>query len=220
MAAEHLGPALLLSCHARAADDPAYLDPGRPLEARVADLTQAGEAGKTVDLDALVAVHDRLVALRRKALLANPLLRDMPLLLVKRSERSPRLGLPQNWQGNCALPRHGYNDEIAVLSRVPVDMPAAVVPSEQAVAALRSLPAGVAPDRAEAHWARALRRLPPGSLGYVNLIGLVLIAPLTVLTAPLGARLAHRLGQRQLSLAFGVFLLLVAARMLYRTFTA
>ena len=63
-------------------------------------------------------------------------------------------------------------------------------------------------------------RLPPGSLGYVNLIGLVLIAPLTVLTAPLGARLAHRLGQRQLSLAFGVFLLLVAARMLFRTFTA
>lgn len=63
-------------------------------------------------------------------------------------------------------------------------------------------------------------RLPPGSLGYVNLIGLVLIAPVTVLTAPLGARLAHRLGQRQLSLAFGVFLLLVSVRMLYRTFIA
>ncbi len=62
-------------------------------------------------------------------------------------------------------------------------------------------------------------RLPPGSLGYVNMIGLVLIAPLTVLTAPFGARLAHRLDKRQLSLVFGVFLLIVALRMLYRTFT-
>ena len=62
-------------------------------------------------------------------------------------------------------------------------------------------------------------RLPPGSLGYVNMIGLALIAPLTVLTAPLGARLAHRMEQHQLSLAFGVFLLIVAVRMLYRTLT-
>jgi uncharacterized membrane protein YfcA len=51
------------------------------------------------------------------------------------------------------------------------------------------------------------------------MIGLALIAPLTVLTAPLGARLAHRMEQRQLSLAFGVFLLIVAVRMLYRTLT-
>ena len=60
-------------------------------------------------------------------------------------------------------------------------------------------------------------RLPPGSLGYVNLIGLACIAPVTVLLAPLGARWAHRLGRRQLSTVFGVFLLIVAVRMLYRT---
>ena len=39
-------------------------------------------------------------ALRREALLANPLLDFDRLLLVKR--KSDRLGLPQNWQGNCA----------------------------------------------------------------------------------------------------------------------
>ena len=61
-------------------------------------------------------------------------------------------------------------------------------------------------------------RLPPGSLGYVNVIGFLLISPVTVLTAPLGARLAHRLGRRQLSLAFGLFLLIVAVRMLSRVF--
>tara|TARA_R110002110_G_scaffold91264_2_gene237522 strand:- start:143808 stop:144632 length:825 start_codon:yes stop_codon:yes gene_type:complete len=59
-------------------------------------------------------------------------------------------------------------------------------------------------------------RLPPGSLGYVNIIGFLLIAPVTVMTAPWGAKLAHRLSKRQLSLAFGVFLLIVAVRMLYR----
>lgn len=59
-------------------------------------------------------------------------------------------------------------------------------------------------------------RLPPGSLGYVNLIGLLLIAPVTVLAAPWGAKLAHRLSKRQLSLAFGVFLAIVAVRMLLR----
>lgn len=63
-------------------------------------------------------------------------------------------------------------------------------------------------------------RLPPGSLGYVSLPGLLCIAPMTVLTAPLGVRLAHRLSQAHLRLFFGSFLLLVAVRMLYRALAA
>ncbi|NQT50636.1 NPCBM/NEW2 domain-containing protein, partial [bacterium] len=59
-----------------------------------------------------------LVKLQRDALLGNPLLDFDKLLLVKRSTRSPKLGLPQNWQGNCSLPRNGYDNEIAVLSPV------------------------------------------------------------------------------------------------------
>ena len=47
----------------------------------------------------------------------------------------------------------------------------------------------------------------------VNLIGLALIAPATVLCAPLGAKIAHSLDRRRLSVLFGFFLLLVAARM-------
>ena len=62
--------------------------------------------------------------------------------------------------------------------------------------------------------------LPPGSIGFVSLIGLAFIAPASVLAAPLGARLAHRLNQRQLSLFFGVFLLIVAIRMLLRAVQA
>ena len=54
--------------------------------------------------------------------------------------------------------------------------------------------------------------MPPLSLGYVSLIGMALMAPLSVLMAPLGARIAHALSKRQLEVALGIFLLLVAGR--------
>ena len=54
--------------------------------------------------------------------------------------------------------------------------------------------------------------LPPFSLGFVSILGVLLIAPASVLAAPHGARLAHRLSKRKLEVAFGLFLLLVAAR--------
>ena len=60
-------------------------------------------------------------------------------------------------------------------------------------------------------------QLPPGSLGFVNMAGFALIAPTTVLAAPLGARLAHALSRRKLSLLFGLFLTLVATRMLLQS---
>ncbi len=59
-------------------------------------------------------------------------------------------------------------------------------------------------------------RVPPGSLGYVSLIGFALIVPATVLMAPLGAKIAHSFSEKKLSTAFGVFLCLAAARMLYK----
>lgn len=60
-------------------------------------------------------------------------------------------------------------------------------------------------------------QLPTGSLGFVNLIGFALIAPTTVLAAPLGAKIAHALSRRHLSLLFGLFLLLVSIRMIFQT---
>ncbi len=59
-------------------------------------------------------------------------------------------------------------------------------------------------------------RVPPGSLGYVSLIGFACIAPATVLAAPIGARLAHGFSARHLSMLFGVFLVVVSARLFYR----
>jgi len=56
--------------------------------------------------------------------------------------------------------------------------------------------------------------LPPFSLGFVSLIGLVLMAPVSSLAAPYGAQLAHRLSRRSLEIAFSSFLILVSLRFL------
>ncbi len=54
--------------------------------------------------------------------------------------------------------------------------------------------------------------MPALSIGFVSLIGFALMAPITSFAAPFGARLAHALPKRQLEIAFGVFLWLVALR--------
>ena len=58
--------------------------------------------------------------------------------------------------------------------------------------------------------------LPPLSLGYINLVALVLVAVLAALFAPLGAALAHRLDQKTLKYVFAVFLVAVGLNMLWK----
>ncbi len=55
--------------------------------------------------------------------------------------------------------------------------------------------------------------LPPFSVGYVNLIGFALLFPVTTLTAPWGAKLAHAIRPRLLKLAFALFLAATSVRM-------
>jgi len=57
--------------------------------------------------------------------------------------------------------------------------------------------------------------LPPLSLGYVSFIGFLLFIPTSIWTAPIGARLAHRLSKRRLEVVFGLFLLVVAGRFIW-----
>jgi len=52
----------------------------------------------------------------------------------------------------------------------------------------------------------------PFALGYVSLIATIIVAPTSVLTAPLGVKLAHALPKRALEISFGIFLLLVCSR--------
>jgi uncharacterized membrane protein YfcA len=78
------------------------------------------------------------------------------------------------------------------------------------VGALVSAPGAI--GFAIAGWGR--EGLPPGSLGFVSLIGFVLIAPMATLAAPFGVRLAHSWPKRKLELAFGWFLIAIIVRFL------
>ena len=52
----------------------------------------------------------------------------------------------------------------------------------------------------------------PFALGYVSLIGALVVMPTTLITAPLGVRVAHALSKRQLEVAFGCYLFIVGGR--------
>ncbi len=54
--------------------------------------------------------------------------------------------------------------------------------------------------------------LPPGSLGFVSLLGMIIVVPASVLAAPLGVRIAHGISRRKLEIAFATFLLSVGIR--------
>jgi uncharacterized membrane protein YfcA len=62
-----------------------------------------------------------------------------------------------------------------------------------------------------AGWGKA--GLPPLSIGYVNLIALVLIIPLSMFAAPFGAKAAHTIPRQYLSYGFAVFLVATSIKM-------
>lgn len=66
------------------------------------------------DVARIERISRESTALRREALLANPLLDFEEILLVRR--REDQLGLPANWQSNSSLPKTGYENEIVRLS--------------------------------------------------------------------------------------------------------
>jgi formylglycine-generating enzyme required for sulfatase activity len=70
---------------------------------------------------AALKASEEILKLQKDALLANPLLDFDKLLFIRRSVGSPSLGLVQNWQSNCTLPREGFDNDIAQLSPVSPD---------------------------------------------------------------------------------------------------
>lgn len=62
--------------------------------------------------------------------------------------------------------------------------------------------------------------LPPDALGYVSILGFLLLLPTSLLTTRLGVRVAHRLKKRQLELLFGLFLMTVCLRFIYDIISA
>jgi formylglycine-generating enzyme required for sulfatase activity len=66
------------------------------------------------DLSQFVAIIDRFEALKREALLANPLIDFQRLLMIRR--RADRPGLPLNFHGNTDIAPAGYENTLVSLS--------------------------------------------------------------------------------------------------------
>jgi uncharacterized membrane protein YfcA len=87
-----------------------------------------------------------------------------------------------------------------------------------ATSAALAFPIAVAGTLSNVYYGFGTPGLPPGSLGFVYLPGVLFVSAASVVTAPVGARTAHRLNVRTLRRAFAVFLLVLAGRMLYKAF--
>jgi uncharacterized protein len=90
------------------------------------------------------------------------------------------------------------------------------VATSSALAVLISIPGALgyvyAGWPAAAHYPNVTALQWPFALGYVSLIGVLLVIPTSVLTAPLGVRTAHAMSKRMLEVAFGCYLLIVGSR--------
>ncbi|HWE05905.1 MAG TPA: sulfite exporter TauE/SafE family protein [Rhizomicrobium sp.] len=87
----------------------------------------------------------------------------------------------------------------------------ATVGNASALGAIVALPAALGAVVAGLH----APALPPWSLGYVSLPGLVLIAPVLLVAEPAGAALAHMIDMKRLHLVFAALVAIITARMLW-----
>lgn len=97
------------------------------------------------------------------------------------------------------------NNTFMMLHNQPIKR---AVATSSGVGVLISIPAVIGMILAGWH----IQGLPPLSLGYVNMMAVALIMPVSLLTAPFGAKLAHAAPKRTLEISFGVFLLVVSAQ--------
>lgn len=67
---------------------------------------------------------------------------------------------------------------------------------------------------------QAAHGMPAGAMGFIFLPALVLVSLASIWTAPLGAKLSHRLPVATLKKVFAVILILLSAKMLYTVCTA
>lgn len=90
----------------------------------------------------------------------------------------------------------------------------------QAVATSAALgfPIALAGTLSNIYYGMSVPGLPPGSLGFIYLPALLVISLASVVTAPLGARTAHKLPIKSLRKIFSLMLYLLAGYMLWKAF--
>jgi uncharacterized membrane protein YfcA len=90
------------------------------------------------------------------------------------------------------------------------------VATSSAIAVLVSIPGALgyiyAGWPAAAHYPDVAALQFPLALGYVSLIGALLVMPTSLLTAPFGVRVAHAMSKKTLERSYGAYLLIVGTR--------
>jgi uncharacterized membrane protein YfcA len=90
------------------------------------------------------------------------------------------------------------------------------VATSSAIAVLISIPGAIgyvyAGWPAAAHYPEIAALQLPFAIGYVSMIGAMLVMPTSLLTAPLGVRVAHAMSKRTLEVAFGCYMFIVGGR--------
>ncbi|KZD20978.1 hypothetical protein A4A58_17335 [Tardiphaga robiniae] len=90
------------------------------------------------------------------------------------------------------------------------------VATSSALAVLISIPGAIgyiyAGWPAAAHFPDVAALQLPFAVGYVSLIGALLVMPTSLLVAPLGVKAAHAMSMRALEMAFGIYLFIVGSR--------
>ena len=69
-------------------------------------------------------------------------------------------------------------------------------------------------------WGENHISLPPFTYGYINILALAIIMPITILMAPLGVRVAHKVSVGRLKKIFSIFLFFLSARMAVEIYPA
>jgi uncharacterized membrane protein YfcA len=62
--------------------------------------------------------------------------------------------------------------------------------------------------------------LPPFTFGYINVLALAIIIPVTIMSAPLGVATGHKMSIKKLRSVFSLFMIIIALRMLYEVYRA
>lgn len=88
------------------------------------------------------------------------------------------------------------------------------VPIHRAVATAAGFGALIAVPSAVVFLFTPAQNPPPGTVGSINLYAFLIVIAMTTLTAPLGARLAHRTDPKRLKKIFAGFMVIVALNML------
>ena len=130
-------------------------------------------------------------------------------------ERIHQLVLPALIGGSAAVTGMGGGTLAAPTLMSTAARADLAVGNASALGAIVALPAALGAVVAGLH----ATALPPWSLGYVSLPGLVLIAPALLAAEPAGAALAHMIDMKRLHFVFAALVAIITVRMLWDVFT-